>query len=97
MSVPSLRLDQRASEAYPAVNPNFVNRNTFSHGFEDSGKTAAEIRTDRIGFSDNNPLNFWFWSSTPNDNNNAWNVNFSNGKDNNNNKSNKKSVRCVRW
>ena len=57
MSVPSLRLDQRASEAYPAVNSNFVNGNTFSHVFEYSGKTAAEIRTYWIGFSDNNPLN----------------------------------------
>ena len=60
MSVPSLRLDQRASEAYPAVNSNFVNGDTFSHGFETSGKTAAEIRTERIGFSDNNPLNLVF-------------------------------------
>ena len=60
MSVPSLRLDQRACEAYPAVNPNFVSRNTFSHDVEYFGKTAAEIRTEWIGFSDNNPLNLVF-------------------------------------
>ena len=47
MSVPSLRLDQRASEAYPAVNSNFVNENTFSHVFEYSGKTAAFYRLVR--------------------------------------------------
>ena len=60
MSVPSLRLDQRASEAYPAVNSNFVNGNTFSHDFHQSEKTATEIRTYWIGSSDNNPLNLVF-------------------------------------
>ena len=60
MSVPSLRLDQRASEAYPAVNSNNEHCYTFSHGFELSGKTAAEIRTGWIGFSENNPLNLVF-------------------------------------
>lgn len=96
MSVPSLRLDQRACEAYPAVNSNFVNRNTFSHVFEKSGKTAAEIRTSWIGFSDNNPLNFWSSSTNVNNTNNAWNVNFNNGNVNNNNKTNTNYVRCVR-
>ena len=60
MSVPSLRLDQRACEAYPAVNSNNEHSHTFSHGFDFFGKTAAEIRTCRIGFSDNNPLNLVF-------------------------------------
>ena len=96
MSVLNLRLDQRASEAYPAVNSNFVNRDTFSHGFEDSGKTAAEIRTKWIGSSDNNPLNFWSSSTNVNNTNNAWNVNFNNGNVNNNNKTNTNYVRCVR-
>ena len=54
MSVPSLRLDQRAGEAYPAVNSNNPNSHDFSHGSDYSGKTAAEIRTGWIGFSDNN-------------------------------------------
>jgi len=54
VSVPSLRLDQRAGEAYPAVNSNNPNSHDFSHGSDYSGKTAAEIRTGWIGFSDNN-------------------------------------------
>ena len=60
MSVPSLRLDQRACEAYPAVNSNNEYSHTFSHDADYSGKTAAEIRTEWIGFSDNNPLNLVF-------------------------------------
>ena len=60
MSVPSLRLDQRAGEAYPAVNSNNEHSHTFSHDVDYSGKTAAEIRTGWIGFSDNNPLNSVF-------------------------------------
>jgi retron-type reverse transcriptase len=43
------------------------------------------------GFSTNN-----YWSSTENNNNNAWNLNFSNGSWNNNNKNNNNYVRCVR-
>lgn len=39
-----------------------------------------------------------YWSSSPNvsDSSNAWNVNFNNGNDNWNNKSNSNLVRCVR-
>ena len=36
------------------------------------------------------------WSSTENNNNNAYNVNFSSGNTNNNNKNNTYSVRAVR-
>ncbi len=38
----------------------------------------------------------WYWSSTENDNNNAWKQNFNNGNQNNNNKNNNKRVRAVR-
>ncbi|MBQ4437570.1 DUF1566 domain-containing protein [bacterium] len=97
MSVLSLRLDQRACEAYQAVNSNSPNSHDFSHGSDYSGKTASEIRTgERIGFSDNNSLNFWSSSTNANNTNNAWNVNFNNGNVNNNNKTNNNNVRCVR-
>jgi len=43
------------------------------------------------GFANNN-----YWSSSENDENNAWNQNFNNGNQNNNNKDNNKRVRCVR-
>lgn len=43
------------------------------------------------GFSTNN-----YWSSTENNSNNAWNLNFNNGSWNNNNKNNNNYVRCVR-
>ena len=36
------------------------------------------------------------WSSSQNNNNNAWNQNFGNGNRNNNNKNNENSVRAVR-
>jgi len=36
------------------------------------------------------------WSSSQNNNNNAWNQNFNNGNQNNNNKNNTNSVRAVR-
>ncbi|MDR1586440.1 MAG: hypothetical protein LBS57_03165 [Treponema sp.] len=36
------------------------------------------------------------WSSSENNNNNAWNQNFSDGNQNNNNKNNTNSVRAVR-
>lgn len=39
----------------------------------------------------------WFWSSTSNDSNHASDVNFSNGKGRSSSKSDKDSVRCVRW
>ncbi|HAT6364344.1 TPA: DUF1566 domain-containing protein [Legionella pneumophila] len=38
----------------------------------------------------------FYWSSSQNDNNNAWNVNFPSGNDNNDNKNNEQPVRCVR-
>lgn len=38
----------------------------------------------------------WYWSSTENDNNNAWKQNFNNGNQNNNNKNNNNNVRAVR-
>ena len=40
----------------------------------------------------------WFWTSTTNasDTSNAWNVNFNNGNDNWNDKTNSNYVRCVR-
>ena len=37
-----------------------------------------------------------YWSSSENDNNNAWNQNFNNGDQNNNNKDNNLRVRPVR-
>ena len=37
-----------------------------------------------------------FWSSSQNNNNNAWNQRFSDGNQNNNNKNNTNSVRAVR-
>jgi hypothetical protein len=43
------------------------------------------------GFSSDN-----YWSSTENDNNNAWKQNFNNGNQNNNNKNNNNNVRGVR-
>lgn len=43
------------------------------------------------GFSSNN-----YWSSSENDNNNAWNQNFNNGNQNNDNKNNTNYVRAVR-
>ncbi len=43
------------------------------------------------GFANNN-----YWSSTENDNNNAWKQNFNNGNQNNNNKNNTNYVRAVR-
>jgi hypothetical protein len=43
------------------------------------------------GFANNN-----YWSSTENDNNNAWNQNFNNGNQNNNNKNNTNYVRAIR-
>ncbi len=38
----------------------------------------------------------YYWSSTENDNNNAWEQNFNNGNQNNNNKNNTNRVRAVR-
>lgn len=38
----------------------------------------------------------WYWSSSPNDDNNAWNANFNNGNVNDNNVNNDNNVRCVR-
>ncbi len=43
------------------------------------------------GFANNN-----YWSSTENDNNNAWNQNFNNGNQNNNNQNNTNYVRAIR-
>ena len=40
--------------------------------------------------------NSYYWSSTENDNNNAWKQNFNNGNQNNNNKNNTNYVRPVR-
>ena len=37
-----------------------------------------------------------YWSSTENNNNNAWKQNFNNGNQNNNNKNNTNYVRAVR-
>lgn len=37
-----------------------------------------------------------WWSSSPYDSNNAWNVNFDNGNVNNDNINNDNNVRCVR-
>ena len=59
MSVPSLRLDQRAKEAFSAISP-FKRGKIFSAVQLHSGLKAAEIRTGRIGFSENNPLNLVF-------------------------------------
>jgi len=45
-----------------------------------------------------NVVSDYYWSSTTNasDSSNAWNVNFNNGNDDWNNKSNSNYVRCVR-
>ncbi|HOW16325.1 MAG TPA: hypothetical protein PK443_01290 [bacterium] len=43
------------------------------------------------GFANNN-----YWSSSENNDNNAWNQNFNNGNQNNNNKDNNNNVRCAR-
>ena len=96
MSVLSLRLDQRAGEAFSAVNSNNEHSHDFSHGSDYSGKTAAEIRT--MAGSDFLIIISEFWSSSTNVNNtnNAWNVNFNNGNVNNTNKTNNNTVRCVR-
>lgn len=53
------------------------------------GPTPA--RSTFGGFASDN-----YWSSSENDNNNAWNQNFGNGNQNNNNKDNNKRVRLVR-
>ena len=88
----SLRLYQRACDAYSAVSLKCGGCSpVLGHSVR---LTPQKSVPDWIGFSDNNPLNFW--SSTANDNNNAWKVNFSDGKVNNNNKSNSNYVRCVR-
>ena len=88
-----MRLDQGAREAYPAVS---LKCGGCSPALGHSTRLIPQKSVpDRIGFSDNNPLNSS--SSTKSDNtDNAWNVNFSNGKVNNNNKSNNNYVRCVR-
>lgn len=44
-----------------------------------------------VAFATNN-----YWSSTENDNNNAWKQNFNNGNQNNDNKNNTNYVRSVR-
>jgi hypothetical protein len=38
----------------------------------------------------------WYWSGTQNNKWNAWDQRFSDGDQNNNNKDNRSSVRCVR-
>ncbi len=38
----------------------------------------------------------WYWSSSPYDDNNAWNANFNNGNVNWNNLNNDNNVRCMR-
>lgn len=49
------------------------------------------LRNGVGGFADNN-----YWSSSENNENNAWNQNFNNGNQNNNNKDNTNYVRAVR-
>jgi len=49
------------------------------------------VRSTFGGFASDN-----YWSSSENDNNNAWNQNFDNGNQNNNNKDNNLRVRVVR-
>ena len=90
----SLRLDQRACEAYPAVSLKCGECSpVLGHSVR---LTPQKSVPDRIGSSDNNPLNFWSSTTNENNSNNAYNVNFSNGNVNNNNKSNSNYVRCVR-
>ena len=57
------------------------------------GRQVAYLRgtKQRLFMASNN-----YWSSTENNATNAWNVNFSNGSYNNNNKTNNNYVRCVR-
>ena len=95
MSVPSLRLDQRAEEAFSAISP-LEHGKIFSPVLFPSGLKAAGIRT--LAGSDFLVIISEFWSSSTNVNNtnNAWNVNFNNGNVNNNNKTNNNYVRCVR-
>ena len=81
----SLRLDQRACEAYPRVS---LKCGGCSPALWHSVRLIPQKSVpDRIGSSDNNLLNLQFWSSTTNENNsnNAYNVNFSNGKVNKSN------------
>lgn len=93
MSDQNLRLYQGAREAYPAVS---LKCGGCSPALGHSTRLIPQKSVpDRIGFSDNNPLNPS--SSVQSDNSdNAWNVNFNNGNVNNNNKNNTNSVRCVR-
>lgn len=59
------------------------------HGCRRLG-THQDAPATRRGFSDNN-----YWSSSENDDNNAWNQNFNNGNQNNNNRNNENRVRPV--
>jgi putative retron-type reverse transcriptase len=57
--------------------------------FDEKGLSTGSrllVKTKRITIT-SLQSNF-YWSSTENDNNNAWNVNFNNGNVNNNNKNN---------
>jgi hypothetical protein len=52
-----------------------------------------DFRNKRFNFQSNN---YWSAITYANNTDNAWNVNFKNGNDNNNNKTNNKYFRCVR-
>ena len=93
-AIRSLRLDQRACEAYPAIS---LKCGGCSPALGHSVRLIPQKSVpDRIGFSDNNSLNLQSSSVQSDNSDNAWNVNFNNGNVNNNNKSNNNYVRCVR-
>jgi hypothetical protein len=57
--------------------------------------SSARLKDRHRNACGSNPAGY-YWSSTPNNDNNAWDQRFSSGDQNNNNRNNDSSVRCVR-
>lgn len=66
--------------------------NQFRHGCTASVARPVSGQLYRDAFTTSNN----YWSSTERDSSNAWNQNFANGNQNNNNKDNTRHVRAVR-